>query len=136
MNEDELLAKYGLNPAQSDLPVLRDLLRAEIDNPARYNDGNDYLKALCILLFAGGQVQDAALIYEAKTSSFDAASYIDIELICGAGLEATRKHLSSLGTRPAQEALDHLQSWEAAGEFEDFTVAGQLEVYSNYYGLS
>ena len=48
------------------------------------------IKTLCIQLFSAGIPSDALLIYRAKMSSFDAACYIDIQLVCGAALETTK----------------------------------------------
>jgi hypothetical protein len=69
-------------------------------------------------------------------SSFDAACSIDIQLVCGAGIERTKAFLRDRGEPEAEELLDYLESCISAGDFEDFTPARHLEFYREYYGLS
>lgn len=84
-------------------------------------DSNEPLKLLCVQLFTAGIPSDALLIYKAKTSSFDAACYIDVQLVCGAGLEATEGFLRSSGDPEAKALLTELQDCEHAGDFDGFT---------------
>jgi hypothetical protein len=87
-------------------------------------------------LFSAGNPDDALLIYKAKTSSFDADCYIDIQLVCGAGLEPTKAFLFGSSEPQAKELLASLQNSVSAGDFDDFTPERQLDVYRHYYGLS
>ena len=97
MNEDALLARFGLSPTATDLPEIRQLIEAAIAD--RNRDSNEPLKVLRIELFSAGIRSDALLIYKAKMSSFDAGSYIDIQLVCGAGFEATMAFTRKQGFR-------------------------------------
>jgi hypothetical protein len=93
MNENDLLARFGLIPGVADLPEMRRLIQITIADSKR--ESNEPLKLLCVQLFSAGIPSDAILIHKAKMSSFDASCYIDIQLVCGAGLEATKTFLRS-----------------------------------------
>ena len=92
MDENELLARFGLVPVAADLPEIRRLIQSLIADDER--ESSEPLKTLCIQLFSAGIPSDSLLIYKAKMSEFDAACYIDIQLVCGAGLEATKAFLA------------------------------------------
>jgi hypothetical protein len=87
----------------------------------------------CSQLFSLGRVEDSLLIYKAKRSSFDAACYLDIQLICGAGFDETKDFLARQNTPRAIEALDYLLSCEKAGDFDGFSVESQNEEHRRYY---
>jgi hypothetical protein len=132
MNENELLARYGLVPVTADLPEIRRMIEALTADDKR--DSNEPLKTLCIQLFSAGIASDALLIYKAKTSSFDAACYIDIQLACGADLEATKAFLHESGADEAKALLAVLN--KSNQDFEGFTPEGHLDFYRRYHGLS
>jgi hypothetical protein len=134
MNENDLLARFGLSPAAADLPEIRRLIEAAIADRSR--ESNEPLKLLCIQLFSAGILSDALLVYRAKMSSFDAASYIDIQLTCGAGLDATRAFLRESNTSEAKMLLAALDASSSAEDFDGFAPGRQLEAYRRYYGLS
>jgi len=85
MDENDLLARFGLVPVAADLPEIRWLIQSLTADDKR--GSNEPLKILCIQLFSAGIPSDALLIYKAKMSSFDAGCYIDIQLVCGADCE-------------------------------------------------
>ena len=134
MDEHDLLTRFGLTPVAADLPEIRRLIQAAIADSKR--DSNEPLKLLCVQLFSAGIPSDALLIYKAKMSSFDAASYIDIQLVCGAGFETTEAFLHATGAPEAKVVLTLLQDCKRAGDFEGFTPQQQLNSYRHYYGLS
>jgi hypothetical protein len=134
MDEHDLLSRFGLTPVAADLPEIRQLIQSAIAESNR--DSNEPLKLLCVQLFSAGIPSDAFLIYNAKMSSFDAASYIDIQLVCGAGFEATEAFLSASGALEAKAVLTLLQDCKRAGDFEGFTPQQQIDSYRHYYGLS
>ncbi|CCD92268.1 conserved hypothetical protein [Bradyrhizobium sp. ORS 375] len=134
MDENDLLARYGLTPAADDLPEIRRLIEAATADTNR--DSNEPLKLMCIQLFSAGIASDALLIYEAKMSSFDAGCYIDIQLVCGAGLEATEDFLRSSSAPEAQELLATLDDCKRASDFDGFTPQQHLAFYRRYYGLA
>ncbi|MFF2450832.1 hypothetical protein ACFVSW_27805 [Neobacillus sp. NPDC058068] len=61
---EELLKRYGLVPRIEFVHNIRKLLIEEIDKKSP--EGNEYLKTLCIQLFALGYVEDSLLIWKAK----------------------------------------------------------------------
>jgi hypothetical protein len=134
MNETELLARFGLTPAAADLPEIRQLIQSVTSDHER--DSNEPLKVLCIQLFSAGIPSDALLIYKAKMSSFDAGCYIDIQLVCGAGLEATKAFLRESSEPEAKELLSVLLDSSSARDFDGFTPEQHLDFYRRYYGLS
>jgi hypothetical protein len=134
MTEDDVLERYGISPRAEDMPSLRDLLRAEIDQADRAD--TELLKVLCVQLFAFGDVRDSLLIWRAKQSSFDAACSIDIQLVCGAGLVETKKFLAESDLPEAQDALQRLLECERAGDFDGFSVSEHLGFYRRYYGMA
>ncbi|MFF0654819.1 MULTISPECIES: hypothetical protein [Micromonospora] len=58
---------------------------------------------------------------------------IDVQLLCGAGLDATKAYLEANGSDDATEALRYLLDCEAAGDFDDFSVAEQTRWRAAYY---
>jgi len=134
MDENELLARYGLVPVAADLAEIRRLIRSLTADEKR--DTNEPLKTLCIQLFSAGIPSDALLIYKAKKSSFDAACYIDIQLVCGAGLETTKAFLRESSEPVAKELLTVLQDGNSLRDFDGFTPERHLDFYRRYYRLS
>jgi hypothetical protein len=134
MNENDLLSRFGLVPVASDLPEIRRLIQSMTADDER--DSNEPLKTLCIQLFSAGIPSDSLLIYKAKTSSFDAGCYIDIQLVCGAGIERTKAFLRDSREPEAKELLAVLESIRSVGDFEGFTPKAHLDFYRRYYGLS
>ena len=134
MDEHDLLARFGLTPVAADLPEIRRLIQTAIADSNR--DSNEPLKLLCIQLFSAGIPSDALLIYGAKMSSFDASCYIDIQLVCGAGLEATKAFLRASRAPEAKALLAVLQDSRYTTDFEGFAPQQQLDSYRHYYGLS
>jgi hypothetical protein len=132
MGEDDLLAAYGTHPNERALGEIRGLLDAErakgstADTPA--------MKLLCVQLFNAGNQDDVLRIWKAKESSFDASCSIDVQLLCGAGLEATRNYLAAAPGAEAKEALAYLIQCLEAGDFEEFDPARQSAWYDSYYG--
>ncbi|WP_257169092.1 hypothetical protein [Bradyrhizobium sp. SRS-191] len=134
MDENELLARFGLTPVTEDLPEIRRLIQAETEDADRAS--NEPLLLLCIQLFSAGDPSDALLIYDAKMSSFDAGCCIDIQFVCGAGLEATEQFLRSNSAPEAKELFDRLQGDKRAGVFDRFSPQQHLAFYRRYYGLA
>ncbi|MDP9701456.1 hypothetical protein [Paenibacillus polysaccharolyticus] len=97
MNEDELLQLYGMEPDKEQRESIRRLLQQEMEN--QKIEDHEVLKLLCIMLFAIGNVEDTELIWQAKRKNQDAGSYIDVQLLCGAGVEETIVYLEKKGRR-------------------------------------
>jgi len=146
MTYEEWIEKFGLLPDEHSLPIIRQALAVEI---RRHRAGNDIsrespddsfeepddmelLRVLCIQLFAAGHVSDSLLIWRAKRASFDTGCGLDIQFLCGAGLDATRDFLARSGATDAVEYLDHCV---VAGDFARFTPEDHLKYYRRYCGL-
>lgn len=132
MNEDELLQVYGLEPDKRDRESIRLLLRQEMEN--REAEDNEVLKLLCIMLFAVGNVEDTELIWQAKRKNQDTGSYMDVQLLCGAGVEETTAYLEKKGGEQAHEQLLYLRQCEPY-DFVDFSKDQWLSKYKAYYGV-
>lgn len=126
---EELLKNFGLVPKIEFVDRIRNLLKEEIENKS--SEDNEYLKTLCIQLFALGYVDDTLLIWRAKEKDFDTHGYIDVQLLCGAGLEKTLGHLKKMDTLVAKKELSYLRKCKE--DFEDFNVEKVLNFYKNYY---
>lgn len=136
MDEDiiirNLVDKFTLTPEAEKARDIRELLIAEIENPKRRS--SEVLKLYCIFLFSIGKVEDTLLIWKAKELDFDTASYIDIQLLCGAGYEKTVEYLGTLETGKSQDILKRLVYCKNNGDFDEFSVASQLQFYKEYFG--
>ena len=135
VDEDESLRRFGLQPAGSDIELIRELLltQTELERQSQGHDDTALMKLCCVQLFNAGSPQDALTIWQAKTSSFDAHCSIDVQLLCSPGLEETKTYLAQDGSEPATAALDYLIRCQAAGDFTDFSVEKQSRWYSEYY---
>ena len=138
MNADESLAKFGLVPSDEDLPHVRALLAqeaaAEQEARPHEEDGGDLALLCCVQLFSRGLLEDVLRIWDAKRSGMDLGILLDVQFLCGAGLEATKSYLASQPGEAAADALQYLT--ECEGDFTQFTPATHLEKYRRYFGLS
>jgi hypothetical protein len=137
MTDDESLARFGLMPPLDALPAIRDLLVAETSKE-RNQQGTgdtDLIRLCCVQLFSAGELEDTLLIWSAKKASFDLGCGIDVQLLCGAGVNATKEYLSSRSTAEALAALAYIDKCLQSGDFEDFTPESWLQFYRSYYGV-
>ena len=136
MDDEESLRRYGLRPAGADLDEIRALLREQTERERRAQGEGDteLMKQCCVQLFNSGDIDDALLVWSAKEASFDAACSIDIELLLGHGLKATKAHLSAHPSPSAAAALDRLRELEVEGAFGGFSVEEYSAFYDRYYG--
>ncbi|HZN70292.1 MAG TPA: hypothetical protein VFC00_01200 [Micromonosporaceae bacterium] len=132
MDEDESLRCYGLQPSAGHLDEIRGILRAQARLEQDDQD-TELMKLCCVQLFNAGQLDDVLTIWQAKESSWDAHCSIDVQLLCGAGLDAAKAHLAAESTQTASEALRYLSDCEAAGDFDDFSVDQQARGWAEYY---
>jgi hypothetical protein len=135
VNEDESLRRYGLRPTGEDLDEVRELLKTQtaLERQSHGDGDTDLMKLCCVQLFHAGDLRDVLLIWQAKSSSWDALHSIDVQLLCGAGLDQTKAYLADEGSESTAAALDYLLECEAAGDFTDFSVERQSDWYSSYY---
>ncbi|WP_425395284.1 hypothetical protein [Aeoliella sp.] len=134
MTAEESLARYGLVPAKADLPSIRTLLQQEIACGREGRPSEEDVALLCcVQLFSAGELQDVLFVWSAKQSCFDLGSLIDVQLMCGAGLDETKEYLTEQESEPARIALDYLRACEEAGDFDGFTPDSQLAAYRTYF---
>jgi hypothetical protein len=115
------LARFGL-PAR---PEDRDTIVAALDEQVKLEadeEGDQFLmRLLCVQLFSLGQVEDSLRVWRAKSCNFDTHCGIDVQFVCGAGLEPTKAYLRHVGGDDALDALDYLVKCEAGGDFAGFS---------------
>ncbi|MCP4968143.1 MAG: hypothetical protein GY926_23270 [bacterium] len=138
-----LFVRFGMPPGDFDLPEIRSMLdglialepaHSEPGTPADPDNANhEVILLLTQLLFAAARLDDVVRIWRAKRSSFDLGSYLDVQLLCGAGLRPTLDFLDCSKEREEQDALQYLQASMAAGDFEGFDPVRQLEFYRQYW---
>jgi hypothetical protein len=135
ITEDESLRRYGLHPSRAHLDEVRKMLteQAALERRAQGEGNTELMKLCCVQLFHAGVLSDALAIWNAKCASFDAGCSIDVQLLCGGGLEPTKAYLAAEGSPEAAAALDYLRSCETAGDFEDFSVEQWSAFYTRYY---
>lgn len=133
MTEDQALEEFGLRPSLEALNRIRELLLTESDRERQSQGAGDteLMKLLCVQLFSRGLVGDVLRIWHAKTSSFDSDCSFDVQLLCGPGLQPTKRYLEEQTCEEARSALARI----AHGDFEDFSPETWLEYHRQYYGL-
>jgi hypothetical protein len=135
VDEEGCLRRYGLRPLAEDIEAVRELLSSRVVLERSEQGLGDTLvmRLCCVQLFNVGDVGDVLLIWQAKESSWDAHCSIDVQLLCGSGLEETKAHLVASDSNLAAEAVAYLLQCEAAGDFADFSVHEQSLQYAAYY---
>lgn len=136
MDMETSLAKYGLRPDVTDLDEIRSLLEAEAAKERHRQGAGDteLMKLCCVQLFGQGLAPDALSIWRAKTSSMDADCSIDVQLLCGAGVGATKSYLCQVGTDESLKALQRIEQCEHSGDFDGFSEEDLMNFYSDYFG--
>jgi hypothetical protein len=130
----EQIDLFGLIPDDENLETIRATLRKEIELERNSGQREDDLALLCcVQLFSRGLLEDVILIWEAKSSGFDLGSYLDVQLLCGAGLQQTKVYLSSLDSNEAAAALSYIKECEESGDFRDWSPSKQMAVYHTYF---
>jgi hypothetical protein len=137
MDAEASLRQFGLVPSDDALPHVRALLAQETAAEREGRPREEDLALLCcVQLFSRGLLEDVLRIWKAKSSGMDLGATVDIQLLCGAGLEATRSYLASQEGPAAADALEYLAECEQAGDFEDFSPAELLDDYRHYFDLT
>src|SRR5579883_2014403 len=134
MNYKEALQKFGLPALPQHRDEIRRLLVEESQQERRGKGQPEILRTLCAQLFSIGNVEDSLLIWNAKQSSFDAGCGLDIQFLCGAGLESTKAFLTAASVPEAKTALNRLIKCEPR-DFKDWSPAKTLAQYRAYYRI-
>ena len=136
MGTEESLERFGLVPADAVLPGIRSLLAEEADAERQGKCREEDLALLCcVQLFACGLLEDVLRIWDAKSAGMDLGCAIDVQLLCGAGLEKTKQFLESQTGHAPMAALNAICESESAGDFETFSPADHLAYYRRYFGV-
>ena len=135
LTEEECLRRFGTSPAHEQLEEIRAVLDAETqrERQAQGRGDTQIMRLCCFLLFRAGLLEDVPRIWRAKTSSMDADASIDLQLLCGAGLERTKKYLRELGSDEAEAASRRLLTNEVSGELDGFSVDVYAASQEAYY---
>ena len=135
LTEEECLRRFGVNPAPEQLEEIRAVLDAETQRERQGQGGGDtqVMRLCCFLLFRAGLLEDVPRIWRAKTSSMDADASIDLQLLCGAGLEETKRYLRELGSDEAEAASRRLLTNEVSGELDGFSANEYAASQEAYY---
>lgn len=133
MTEDDTLKKFGLKPPVEAAPEIRAMLLSELKKEESEAGDQSLIKLFCIQLFSLGFVEDSLLIWTAKQTGFDLSISIDVQLLCGAGLDTTKRFLRTQGTEEAVKAMEYIEECERTGDFDRFALDSVLSYYRGYY---
>ncbi len=136
MTSDEAIQRFGIPSDNRFRDDVRKLLEVEIGHEMNEEvEETELLLTLCVQLFSMGVAEDSLLIWKAKTCNFDTQCGLDVQLLCGAGLEATKEYLRSSKDLEAKNALKYLQECVETGDFQDWTPLKWVENYRKYFHL-
>lgn|GEM_PF-3571657 len=123
-----LVASLLTTASPSDAPLIRELTRQETAWVEAEDSGcDDVLLACCWMLFMGGDVADAPLVWRAKTVNFDTHCSIDSVFLVPQGVAATAASARSRGLAELAEWVDRLsvdevrstaEAWRSGGSFD------------------
>jgi hypothetical protein len=137
MTVDESLKLHGFVPDDATLPAIRKMLADEAANERAGNPREEDLALLCcVQLFSRGLMEDVLRIWEAKCSGMDLGGYLDVEFLCGAGLNETKRFLAEQPSQEAAQALAYINEWQVGGQFDDFSPQEHLEHYRRYFEIA
>ncbi|MDT3444870.1 MULTISPECIES: hypothetical protein [unclassified Pseudofrankia] len=91
--------RYGLRPVATDLGEVREMVRAE--TALGWDADVELMRVGCVQLFNAGALADVLTVWRAKEANFDAHCSIEIQLLCGAGLDEAKTHLAGQGAGPS-----------------------------------
>jgi hypothetical protein len=135
MTADESLHQYGLVPGDESLPAIRKMLADEAANERAGRPREEDLALLCcVQLFSRGLLEDVLRIWEAKRSGMDLGFALDVELLCGPGVDKTKRFLAEQQTEEAAAALSYICKCDS--HFADFTPQKHLENYRRYFRVA
>lgn len=135
MTSDEAIQQFGLPAQLAHRELILRLLAEEIEREDQETGDQELLRTFCAQLFSIGRVEDSLPIWTAKACNFDTMLGLDVQFLCGAGLQVTREFLATSPAPAAPEALKYLSKCEQAGDFAEFTPDNWLAHARSYYGL-
>lgn len=111
----------------SDVPLIRELTRFEMERRAAGAGFDDGLLACCYLLFMTGKAPEGALVWEAKELDFDSHCYIDSGFLIPEGIDATIRFATENG-------IDDLLAWVRAYSPEGLNDQAESWRTFDYFG--
>jgi hypothetical protein len=136
MSEDEAISDFGIPSSPDHRKAIIDAIETEMILEEQEEGDQMLLKCLCIQLFSIGCVEDCLVVWRVKSHCFDLMLGVDVQLLCGAGLETTRSFLTTSLDPTATEALSYLNECVETGDFQGWTPANTVADYRRYYHLS
>ena len=118
-----------------DAPEVRRILKeqSDLERVGQGRGDTELMLLCCVKLFALGQPEDILRIWDAKESSGDADFAIDIQLMCGRGLEVTLRFLENTASETAKKALVRIQEYIDGGFFIGFTPDEYMSHWVSYF---
>jgi hypothetical protein len=135
MTSDEAIQQFGLPAQLEHREAIVRLLAQEVERELQETGNHESLRTFCAQLFSIGRVEDSLPIWSAKSCNFDTMCGLDVQFLCGAGLENTKEFLTASSAPTAADALKYLIECERTGDFTEFTPAKWLSHARFYYGL-
>jgi hypothetical protein len=128
------LIRFGLPAKPADRSAIIAALEEQICREADEAGDQFLMRLLCAQLFSLGVAEDALLVWRAKSCNFDTHCGIDVQFLCGAGLEQTKEFLRGEGSDAALEALNYIAKCES--DFAEFTVERVLQQAQTFYRIT
>jgi hypothetical protein len=116
----------------ADRPLARHIIKLDITSRRDETSGmSDELRLSALLLYKIGNVEDAPLLWEAKTVNFDTFCGLDIQLLVGAGVDETLAYLNGLGDEESLKASEYIEDCRGTGDFDH--LDGYAEEWDKYF---
>ena len=135
MTYDDPLNRFGLPANASRLEEIRHEFENALNKTTRNEGDPDLLRCLSMQLFSIGMVEDSLRLWRMKTTNFDLMCGMDVQFLCGAGIDSTRRFLDATPNEDAKAALQYLDECIAGGDFDDWTPQGWVNYYQEYFGV-
>lgn len=135
MNTNLSIERFGVIASKDSKDKILVILDNEIakESSSQGEGDTELMRLCCIQLFSMQDLSNVLKIWEAKKSSYDADSSIEIRLLCGAGLDETKEFLTNSNDSEASNALEAIKESESFDDFMGFSVEEELEEYEYYY---
>lgn len=135
MTDEDAIKQFGLPSAPEYRDAIRAAFEAEMVKEDAEEGDHELIKCLSVQLFSIGNVEDSLFIWKTKSSSFDFMLGLDVQFMCGAGVEDTKEYLRGLKSEVGAEALEYLEECIDGGDFDDWTPEKWISYYRFYYHL-
>lgn len=135
MTDDDAIRQYGLPSFAEHRPAILTALEAQLKLEENEEGDHDLIKCLVVQLLSIGNVEDSLIIWRAKSTNFDLMCGLDVQFICGAGIEQTRNYLAQTDTDESHDALKYLDECIDSGDFKNWTPAKWIAYYRYYFRL-